>query len=414
VLVAVAAIVGGCGSGQRPGNRVRGKVLTIYFSGPTQGASSPAATAALNGARLALAEAHSRVGSYQIRLSALDDATPQSHGWDPNQATLNARLATQDPTTIGYLGDFNSGASAISIPLLNRVGIPQLSPGSTTVGLTTAGTGASPGEPAKYYPTGTRTFARVVPTDADQAATIVQAEQEIGCHSTFVLQDEEFDGEDAALTFLLTAHSAELRVIAVQAFQPQATDYTGLARSVAASGADCVLISAIDENGAARLTEQVAAAVPRATILATNGLADSAYTDPLEGGIPTSLDPRVLVVSATLPPSAYPRTATAMLNAYDRQFGSPEPPALFGYEAMKLMLAAISRATDGGRKPAERSKVLSALFSSRVGDSTLGSFRIDSAGDTTDHRFAVYRLIGGRLVPWAEVGQGRGTGLEFG
>ena len=49
------------------------------------------------------------------------------------------------PTTIGYVGDLNSGASAISIPPLNRAGIPQVSPTSTAVGLTSSALGSFPG-----------------------------------------------------------------------------------------------------------------------------------------------------------------------------------------------------------------------------------------------------------------------------
>ena len=87
-------------------------------------------------------------------LKPLDDSTAQRGEWDPGQTTENARMAIRDSTTIGYLGEFNSGASAVSIPLLNRVGIAQVSPTNTAVGLTSAGAGASPGEPDKYYPTG--------------------------------------------------------------------------------------------------------------------------------------------------------------------------------------------------------------------------------------------------------------------
>jgi branched-chain amino acid transport system substrate-binding protein len=397
-VVAVAVALASCGSAERPGQRIRGRTLTIYFSGPAEGASSVSAAAALNGARLALAAAHGRVGRYGIAFKQLADATAQRGGWDPNQTTLDARLAAQDPTTVGYLGDFNSGASAVSIPLLNRVEIAQISPGSTAVGLTTDGPGAAPGEPEKYYPTGIRAFARVVPTDAGQAAALVHVQQALGCHSTFVLQDGEVDGEDTALTFVLTAQSAGLRVVAVQAFQRGATDYTGLAQSVARSGADCVLISAIDESSAARLTEQVAQALPTATIFASNGLADSAYLEPSQGGIPLSLDPRVIVVSATLPASAYPAAARAFLAEYSQQFGAPpEPPAIFGYEAMQLMLAAISRATDHGRRPAERSKVVAALIPSRAVPTAAGTVRIDSAGDPTTRRFGVYRVVDGQM-----------------
>ena len=40
-----------------------------------------------------------------------------------------------------YIGEFNSGASQVSIPILNRAGIPQISPSNTYNGLTTSGAG---------------------------------------------------------------------------------------------------------------------------------------------------------------------------------------------------------------------------------------------------------------------------------
>lgn len=404
-LVVAAGLLAGCGATHRlPGDRIRGRTLTIYFSGPLRGASSLGGTAALNGARMALAEAKARIGPYRVRLRVLDDSTLPSDGWDPNQTTLNARLAAQDPSAIGYVGDLNSGASAISIPILNRVGIPQVSPGSSAVGLTTTGPGAAPGEPQKYYPSGQRTFVRVVPTDAREAVALVQAEQSAGCHSTFVLEDGEVDGEDAALTFLLTAQSAGLRVIAVQAFARRLSDYSGLARSVATSGANCVLISAIDEAGATRLTEQVARALPRATIFATGGLADGAFVDPGLGGLPAKLDSRLIVVSSMLPADGYPRSGQAFLAGYARRFGAPPPSAIFGFQAMSLMLGAITRATDGGRRPPERSRVRAELFSGRLIQGALGAFRIDSHGDISIRSFAIYRVSGGRLVLSRRIG----------
>jgi branched-chain amino acid transport system substrate-binding protein len=400
VLLASGAVatLAGCGSGGQPEARIQGTTLTVYFSGPLQGASSSGAQAALNGARVALADAHSRVGKYRIVLRALDDATPQSLGWDPSQTTINARVAIQDQSTIGYLGEFNSGASAISIPLLNRAGIAQISPGSTAVGLTSAGPGSAPGEPQKYYPLGRRTFARVVPSDATQAVALVRLQQTVGCHSTFVLDDGEVDGEDTALTYALTAKAADVRVVGVQAFQRHASDYSSLASGVAGSGADCVLISAIDEPSAVLLTEQIAHVLPDATIFATNDLADSAYTDPAAGGIPTSLDARVLVTSATLAASLYPRSGQAFFTQYARVYGEPEPQAIYGYAAMALMLRAIGRATDRGRLAAYRSKVVAAILATPRIRSPLGTYRIDSSGDTTIDRYGIYRIVSGRLM----------------
>ena len=323
-------------------------------------------------------------------LKAIDDSTVTSDGWDPNKTTLNTRLVIQDPTAIGYLGDFNSGASAISIPLLNRAGIVQISSASTAVGLTSTGPGAAPGEPQKYYPTGIRTFARVVPTDASQAVALLAIQRSIGCHTTFVLHDGEFDGFDAALSY---AQSAGLRAAGPLPFTRQASTYGSLVKTVATSGADCVLISAIDERSSVALTEQLASAVPAATIFVGNGLANYAYLD----AVPQSLDPRLIVLSATLPARDYATPARGFLARYEQRFGTPEPSAIFGYAAMELMLDVIDDATDGGRKQADRAKVIAALFDGDQRRTVFGMIHISRAGEVTIHRFGIYRLVNGRL-----------------
>jgi branched-chain amino acid transport system substrate-binding protein len=390
VLSAVALALAGCGSAVKPGQRIPGHTLTIYFSGPQTGASSVAAIAALGGARMALADDHDRMGKYRIVLKALDDSTATSDGWDPDKTTLNTRLVVQDPTAVGYLGDFNSGASAISIPLLNRAGIAQISSGSTAVGLTSTGPGAAPGEPQKYYPAGTRTFARVVPTDASQALALLAIQRTVGCQKTFVLHDGEFDGFDAALSYV---QSAGLRVAGTLPFTRQAPTYTSLVKTVASYGVDCVLISAIDERSSVLLTKELASAMPTATIFVGNGLANSAYLD----AIPRSLDPRLIVLSATLPPKSYAPAARGFLARYARRFGVVEPSAILGYGAMQLMLDVIDDATSGGRKQADRAKVVAALFDGDQRRTVLGMLHITRTGDLTVPRFGVYRVAGGRL-----------------
>jgi branched-chain amino acid transport system substrate-binding protein len=316
---------------------------------------------------------------------------------------LNAHQAMNDRTTIGYIGEYNSGASAISIPLLNRMGIPQISPTSTAVGLTSNAIGAAPGEPEKYYPTGIRTYARVVPSDAIEATAQVRLQQQAGCNKTFILDDGEFDGDDAEASFQVAARAAHLRLAGVQTFDPRVKDYRPLAAAVAKSGADCVLISAITEDNAVLLTKDIAAAMPTAKIFGTGGLAESTYADPEQGGIPRSLDSRVLITAAPLGPTASPASGQAFYARYQQAHGDPEPYAIFGYEAMSLMLSAIARATDDGTKPAQRSKVRAAIFSTRNRKSVLGTYSIRPDGDTTLRRYGVYRVVGGHLQFWKEI-----------
>jgi branched-chain amino acid transport system substrate-binding protein len=401
-LVALVAL-SACGSKSKVGDRIPGRTLTIYLSVPMHGASRVNAKAVVSGATLALSHVHRLIGRYRIALKLLDDSTAQRGEWDPGQTTVNARVAVQDPTTIGYIGEFNSGASAISIPLLNRVGIAQISPASTAVGLTSAGPASSPGEPQKYYPTGERTFARIVPSDAVQAVAQVRLQKGTGCVRTYVLDDGEVDGQDAAASFAVAARSSGLQVVGVQAFDPRASDYRSLASGVAQSGADCVLISAITESNAVLVTKQVAAALPSARIFGSAGVAESTYTDPDEGGIPTTLDPRVLITVATLAPSAYPPAGRAFHAEYAREYGRPQPYAIFGYEATSLMLSAIARATENGTKTARRAKVVDEIFATHNRRSVLGTYSIERDGDTTLRRYGVYRVVGGRMTFWKAI-----------
>lgn len=366
-------------------------------------ASAANAQAVVDGETLALLQTHGRIGKYRIVLKPLDDSTTQRGEWDPGQTSDNARVAVNDPTTIGYLGEFNSGASAVSIPLLNHVGIAQISPTSTAVGLTSGGPGASPGEPGKYYPTGLRTYARIVPNDAVQAVAQVRLQKSVGCKKTYVLDDGEVDGSDTAVSFQIAAKRAGLTVAGQQAFDPGARDYRPLAAAVKQSGADCVMISALTESNAVLLTKQVAAALPQARIFGSAGVAESTYTNPAQGGLPKGLDPRVMVTVATLDPEAYPSAGRAFYAAYTRQYGAPQPYAIYGYEAMSLMLSAIARATDHGTKPARRSSVVAALFATRNRHSVLGTYSIGRTGDTTLRRYGVYRVVGGHLSFWTAI-----------
>lgn len=403
VLVATLALTGCGGSSQDAVGRIRGATLTVYTSAPLLGASSVSGVAAVSGARLALAQGSGRLGRYHIVLKVLDDATVARGGWDPGQTTTNLRLAVLDPTTIGYLGELNSGASAISIPVLNRAGIPQISPSSSAVGLTSGAPGAFPGEPQKYYPTGVRTFARIVPNDAVQAIAQVHIQQAMGCRKVYVLDDGEVDGADAARSFELEAGSARLDVVGNQTFVRDATDYRALATAVAQTAPQCVLISADTESGAARLTTQLAQTMPDVRFFGSAGLAESTYANPAQGGIPLWVARRVVLTAPTLGPDAYPAAARAFTAAYNRRFGAPEPDAILGYEAMSLMLSAIDRATDNGRAPAERSKVLAAIFATRDRHSVLGVYSIDPNGDTTLRRYGIYLIKDGRLAFWKAV-----------
>ena len=216
---------------------------------------------------------------------------PRGAAGTRDRRSVNARRAILDRTTIAYLGDLNSGATAVSIPLLSRAGVPQVSPASTAVGLTQGGDEASPGEPQKYYPTGRRTFVRVIANDSVQAAVQARVQRDAGCRKTYVVDDGEVDGNDAAMSFQVAAKTAHLPVAASDQYDPKASSYASLAHTVAASGANCVLISALPQDNAVALTDQLGRALPHAQLFATAGLAEPAFFNPAHGGVSASWGP---------------------------------------------------------------------------------------------------------------------------
>ena len=141
LFAAMAFGVAACGDddgGGGGGGTASGDTLTIYSSLPLQGDSRPQSEDVVRGMELALEKSGGKAGNFKIKYTSLDDAVAATGKWEPGKVSENARKAVGDDKTIAYLGEFNSGASAISIPLLNEAGILQVSPSNTYVGLTRA------------------------------------------------------------------------------------------------------------------------------------------------------------------------------------------------------------------------------------------------------------------------------------
>jgi branched-chain amino acid transport system substrate-binding protein len=201
-LAAAAAaglLMSGCGdddggSGEGGAGGGSAAKVTVYSSLPLQGAQRPQTTDMVKGIELALEQVGGKAGDIAVEYRSLDDSTAQAGSWTPEAVSANARKAAQDDATAVYIGEFNSGGSAVSIPILNEAGVPQISPANTAVGLTTDEPGAEPGEPDKYYPTGERTYARIVPKDTIQGAALATLMKEEGCAKVQLLNDKEVYG----------------------------------------------------------------------------------------------------------------------------------------------------------------------------------------------------------------------------
>jgi branched-chain amino acid transport system substrate-binding protein len=383
---------GGDGGGGEAG----GETLNVYSSLPLQGASRPQTTALVEGIRLALQQNSGKAGEFTIKYTSLDDSTAQAGTWTPEATSANARRVAQDDSSIAYIGEFNSGASAISLPLLNEAQIPQISPANTAVGLTSDEPGADEGEPDKYYPTGERHYVRIVPKDTIQGAALATLMQEDGCQSAYILNDKEVYGAGLSRNIESAAQEAGLEVLANEGIDPKAPNFRSQAATMKSEGADCFVFSGITANGAVQLYKDVAAALPDAKLYGPDGVAESGFSDPAEGGIPADVASRVKVTVATLSPDEYPPEGRKFFEDFEAEYGepNPDPYAIYGYEAMRLFLDTCEQL---GPDCSDRQAVIDALFNTKGRESVLGTYDIDENGDTTLTDYGVYTIEGGEL-----------------
>jgi branched-chain amino acid transport system substrate-binding protein len=372
------------------GSSSSGKVVDIYSSLPLQGSSSAQTLPMVNGIKLALSQAGNKAGQWTVNYSSLDDSTASAAQWDPGQTAADARKAAADSKAVYYIGEFNSGASEVSIPILNEGGLPQVSPANTYVGLTTNEPGSAPGEPNKYYPTGNRTYLRIVPRDSIQAASDLLAMKDAGCSKVAMANDKQAYGAGLASLIELEKGNYGITVTSNTGIDPKAPNFRSYAATIKGQGADCFFFAGTVPNGAVQITKDVNAALPKAKIFGADGVCTDSYTNAKKGGVPAAVDPLIQCTVATLKLTAYPG-GKQFLADYKQKYGvaNPDPYAIYGYEVMKLGLDTIAGL---GAQGNSKSAVLKALFATQNRSSVLGTYGFDKNGDTTLKSYGLYKV----------------------
>ena len=97
-------------------------------------------------------------------------------------------------------------------------------------------------EPDKYYPSGTRNYARVAPADDYQGAAVAEYAQSKGVKSVYILNDREAYGLGVATTFRKAAESLGIKVAGFEAWDGKAASYESLFKKVEGTDADAVFL----------------------------------------------------------------------------------------------------------------------------------------------------------------------------
>jgi len=306
-------VLAGCGSERgviTAGGRVVGDNLTVYASVPNP--AKGLGRDMVDASKLAIAQAGGRVGDYGINFVAVDEGAVGSATARVKPARA-AERAIRDAQVIAVVGGLRSDAAMTSLPLFNAAGILLVSPGAGYAGFTDA---VAPGEPDRWYPSGRRTFGRVIGDDVAQARALLRAAG---------------DGR-----------------VAVEAEAERATEELVDALRVAAGGrlvtdvarADAVIYAGSDVRSAAGVAESLAREAPRARLV----FCDELTRADLAERLPAPARRRAVFVSSAPEPGTTPELR-AFEAAFAEQFERPpDPYAVLAWRATRRVFDALEAA----------------------------------------------------------------------
>jgi branched-chain amino acid transport system substrate-binding protein len=363
----LVAAVAGCTSSGSGNSSVTatGNVLRIYISAAATD-QPQVAQDVLDAEQLAFNQGPHTVGNFAIRMRTVRGST----------ISEQARTVIQDASAIAYLGEVVPGSSYASLGITNALDILQVSPTDTALELTET-TPAVANAPDGYYEslsTYGRTFARVVPTSGDEAKAQIQEMHALGVSKLFVSSD----GSDYG------------RAIANAVTNDAGGGITLVSSQAAADG---VFYGSASPTVAARFFNGVAGSNPSAKLFGPSALDAPRFVSSLSSTVQNLYISVPGFLKADLN-----QAGTTFASQFDATFGhAPAVQAIFGYEAMAAVLSVLKEA---GTAANDRATVVKNFFSIKDRPSVLGTYSIDSNGDTSIAPFVFSRLQGGQLVPF--------------
>jgi len=374
----------------------RQTTVKIVSTLPMTGSSLGQTQTIVNAIRQALDERNSTVcnGTVKVDYQIYDDATVAAGKWDPTQVASNANKIVADRNVVAVIGHFNSGATKISLPILNKANLVMVSPANTYAGLTKPGLGEQ-GEPDVYYPTGVRNYARVIPSDDIQGAVAARWAQSLGAKSVYILDDQELYGIGVADVFERTAKELGLKILGREGIDGKAADYRALMTKIRSLNPDLIYFGGITQNNAGQLVKDMRnVGMDKVMFMGPDGIQENAFIE--AGGRDAE---GVYATFGGLPPSTFKGAAKAWYDAYKARFRSePEPYAIYGFEAAQVVLNALDKVCKN-----DREAVRAAIMGTKDFNGALGTWSFDANGDTSLSTFGGYQVKDGKWEFVAEL-----------
>ena len=294
---------------------------------------------------------------------------------EPKTATNIAREFAQDKDMIAAVGSFTSTAAMAAAPILDKAGIPQISPTSSHPDFTGL---------AKYAFRGTPTQAIEADRIADYVADV------LGAKTAAIVYRQDDWGNSAANVFKKSFEAKGGTIVASEAVAPDTRDLRTLVTVLKEKNPDAIYVAVHYASGAV-LAQRLKAAgwdpdVITSTALYTHQLIDLAGGEAVEGWYV----PAFFFAESTEP--VVQNFVTAYKKAYDQ---TPNAFGAVGYDSIAMIGTALD---DIGPMGAEGRKALGdKLFDVQVRGTT-GAMKFDQKGDV-DKTITWLKIEGGEFEP---------------
>lgn len=384
LVAALALVAAGCGGDDS-------ETLKIVSDLPLQGSNLVQTDQMVAAIEYVLEQADNKAGDYTIEYESFDDAIASTGNWDEATCASNARTYADDESIVGVIGTYNSGCAAVIIPILNEAGVAMISPANTYAGLTHSAAGTEEGEPDKYYPSGTRNYARVVASDDNQGKAGAQfMKDELGVTSVFILDDKELYGKGVADAFEDAAKTIGLKVAGHEGWDKDAPNYTSLMTKIKATGADGIYIGGVSPNNGGQLVkDKVAVLGDNETVKLV--VSDGFVLDSLFKDAGAENANGAYGTAPTLPASQLTGAGAEFRDGFQEKIGADENIqvyTLYAATAAQVLLDAIAN-SDGTRED-----IVAKMFAANLSDTATGEMSFNEDGDPANGTEQLFKADG--------------------
>jgi branched-chain amino acid transport system substrate-binding protein len=354
------------------------------------------------------------LGGCTLKYISDNDSTVLADGHSPAQGAINITALASNLTVMGVVGPFNSSVALAEIPVASQNDLALISPSNTNPCLTVVVAVCS--DPsiaintASLYPSA-HSYFRVIASDVQQgdidayiAASVLNAKK------AYVIDDQQAYGRGLALLFS-KAYTADGGTIVGSASLPSTTTtYTTQISLAQSEGANMIFFGGTSGDGCGLVRRDMGAGGLNIPMLGGDGCQDTLFiTDAnsgankteAEGSYATSAPDVTKLSSAASFYSDYATAYASVTPPYNNAMNEPYTP--YGYDAMNILLQAIHYVLvqNGGQPPTSpatfRAKVVAALHQTNY-SGAVGVTTFDTAGDTTNTGFTLYKVESGAWV----------------